>query len=93
MTERTGDVTAEIEQARVAYNANAAELGWPQLDPDEWEITISTPFYDPHMELIRMEDSQYPGRICAWCFHPRNSEECNFAQGHTPYVEMFGGGA
>lgn len=30
-----------------------------------------------------------PDRMCAWCFHPRNSTECDFGNGHTPYVESF----
>lgn len=82
-------IAAEVERLRVAYNANAAELGWPQLDPQEWETAITTPLIDPRMELVRMEDRQHPGRNCAWCFHPRNSPECDFAKGHMPYREMF----
>ncbi len=44
---------------------------------------------DPRMEWTRMEDREYPDRTCAWCYHPRNSDECQFAANHTPYVEMF----
>lgn len=43
------------------------------------------------LNAIRAEDQANPGRICAWCFHPRNSDECRFAAEHAPYVEHFGG--
>ena len=41
------------------------------------------------LDMVHDEDEQYPDRICAWCFYPRNSEECQFAAKHTPYREMF----
>lgn len=83
------EVATEVERLRVEYNANVGKLGVKELSPEKWHNLISTPLYDPHMELVRQEDKRYPGRICQWCFHPRNSAECNFAQGHTPYREMF----
>lgn len=38
---------------------------------------------------VQMMDEQHPDRICAWCCHPRNSAECQFAARHIPYREMF----
>lgn len=46
---------------------------------------------DGHREWTRAQDQAHPDRPCAWCLHPRNSPECNFAEGHTPYMETFGG--
>lgn len=45
---------------------------------------------DARMEWTRHEDRQHPERQCAWCYHPRNSPECQFAANHTPYQEVFG---
>jgi hypothetical protein len=39
--------------------------------------------------VARELDRAHPDRICAWCHHPRNSDECQFAAKHTPYVERF----
>lgn len=36
-----------------------------------------------------MDAAEGPDRICAWCFYPRNSEECAGGLVHKPYVEMF----
>lgn len=36
-------------------------------------------------------DDMSPGRLCHYCFHPRNSAECDFARKHPRYVEMFKG--
>jgi hypothetical protein len=41
------------------------------------------------LNAVRAQDQAHPDRICAWCFHPRNSDECQFAAKHTPYVERF----
>lgn len=41
------------------------------------------------LDMREDEDAAFPSRICAWCFHPRNSDECNFSKGHVPYREMF----
>lgn len=46
---------------------------------------------DTRMQWTRAQDQAHPDRPCAWCLHPRNSPECNFAEGHTPYMETFGG--
>jgi hypothetical protein len=43
------------------------------------------------LDMVHAEDEQNPARICAWCFHPRNSDECQFAAMHVPYREMFTG--
>ena len=51
----------------------------------EWLLTAG------HREWTRAQDQAHPDRPCAWCLHPRNSPECNFAEGHTPYMETFGG--
>ncbi|WP_396921642.1 hypothetical protein [Mycolicibacterium sp.] len=45
---------------------------------------------DARMEWTRHEDQQHPDRECAWCYHPRNSPECQFAANHQPYQEVFG---
>lgn len=48
------------------------------------------PLYDDILlNAARQSDEAMPGRICAWCFHPRNSDECQFAAKHEPYMEMF----
>lgn len=44
------------------------------------------------LDMREDEDREFPDRICAWCFFPRNSEECRFSAGHTPYREMFAAG-
>jgi hypothetical protein len=85
------DVEELIEAARVKFNESAVLLGTPTMDAEEWDQAISEPLVDPRMELVRQQDKQYPNRICAWCFHPRNSDECQFAAKHTPYREMFTG--
>ncbi|MCG7607132.1 hypothetical protein [Mycobacterium sp. CnD-18-1] len=41
------------------------------------------------LDSVKEDDRRKPDRICLYCFSPRNSEECNFAQGHPPYVEAF----
>jgi hypothetical protein len=41
------------------------------------------------LNYVRTKDREHPDRICAWCHHPRNSDECQFAAKHTPYVERF----
>ena len=41
------------------------------------------------IEMAHAEDEQNPSRLCWWCFHPRNSDECQFAAKHTLYYEMF----
>lgn len=48
-------------------------------------------FSESMLEWTRAEDRTRPDRICAWCFHPRNSAECRFAAKHTPFREVFGG--
>jgi hypothetical protein len=80
-----------IEAARLHFNESAILLGTPTMDEGQWDKAISEPLYEPRMELVRQEDKQYPDRICAWCFHPRSSDECQFAAKHTPYREMFSG--
>lgn len=42
------------------------------------------------MDMTKEDDRRKPDRICLYCFSPRNSEECNFAKGHPPYIESFG---
>jgi hypothetical protein len=38
----------------------------------------------------RAMDTAYPERQCAWCFHPRNSAECQFSANHAfHFVEYF----
>jgi hypothetical protein len=44
---------------------------------------------DPSLERARALDRLDPARICGWCYHPRNSDECQFAAKHVPYREMF----
>ncbi len=34
-------------------------------------------------------DKQDPNRLCHWCFHPRNSQECWFGYRHYRYIEFF----
>jgi hypothetical protein len=46
-------------------------------------------YRDSFLERTRAFDEADPSRICAWCFRPRNSDECQFAAEHTPYFEMF----
>lgn len=43
------------------------------------------------LDMVKEDDCRKPDRICLYCFNPRNSEECNFAKGHPPYVESFSG--
>ncbi|OFB37958.1 hypothetical protein BA059_16815 [Mycolicibacterium sp. (ex Dasyatis americana)] len=44
---------------------------------------------DARMAWTRDEDRRHPDRPCAWCHHPRNSPECQFAANHTPIAEVF----
>lgn len=83
---------ALIEECRLRFNEGAKALGTPMMGVEAFREVIENPLTDPRMELTRMEDREYPGRNCAWCFHPRNSDECQFAAKHVPYREMFGGG-
>ena len=46
-------------------------------------------YESPLLNAVRAEDQNNPDRICAWCFHPRNSDECQFAAKHAPYLEHF----
>jgi hypothetical protein len=41
------------------------------------------------LNYVRMQDRDQPDRICAWCHHPRSSDECQLGAKHTPYVERF----
>jgi hypothetical protein len=89
MTEQ--EVADLVEASRVAFNESVAAMGLATLDADAWNRLTSEPLRYPGAELTRWEDEQHPQRLCAWCFHPRNSDECQFAAKHTPYREMFGG--
>lgn len=87
MTEQ--DYEAVLEECRGKVNEAAKLLGTKELDQEAFRRLIESPLESPEMALTRMEDEQYPSRLCAWCFHPRNSPECDFAAKHAPYREMF----
>lgn len=42
---------------------------------------------DIHRAMVDFMDRD-PGRACPWCFHPRNSAECDFGAKHV-YIEQF----
>lgn len=52
---------------------------------------LEWPEMPPMYSMTDALDDMSPGRICHYCFHPRNSVECDFARKHPRYVEMFKG--
>lgn len=83
------DYEVLLEECRVKFNESAKLLGTAQMGRAAFREAIENPAVDPRVAWTRMEDKERPDRVCAWCFHPRNSPECDFAAKHTPYREMF----
>lgn len=52
---------------------------------------LEWPETPPMYSMTDALDDFSPGRLCHYCFHPRNSAECDFARKHPRYVEMFKG--
>lgn len=64
------------------------------IPPDAYswlQDLLEWPEMPPMYNMTDALDDMSPGRICHYCFHPRNSSECDFARNHPRYVEMFKG--
>lgn len=57
--------------------------------PDTTEKHGAMELENVTLAMARFSDAQDLDRICAWCFHPRSSDECQFAAMHEPYREWF----